>query len=235
MEVFPCSLFLIPPNVSHDLKGLDVNSKDIVNSKDMMPERYSLWIEKEWMSNMLIHCREMRKLSNIFGHDIGIFFSQHTASEVKNVIRQIDYKTSSLEQLSVLLRVFSLMIQDKAQVILSSPERVHFESEKDRVEALSLYLDRNYSKDISLTDLAKHIYCSERTVNRIFKKHFGETFSQRLKKIRLSHAAGMLETSGLKVSYICQMTGYKNLSNFNRQFRAYKGLTPIEYRAKFSG
>ncbi|MCE0494988.1 helix-turn-helix transcriptional regulator [Vibrio salinus] len=229
IEVFPCSFILIPPNIPHDLRGLTLNIKG------KLPERHCLWIEKEWMSHMLVHCSEMRKLANVFGNkNKGILFSQQAAFEAKDVINQIDYNTSSLEQLSVLFRVFSLITQDKGQIRLSSLQSDFFECEKDRVEALSQYIDKNYSKDISLSDLSNHVYCSERTVNRIFKKHFGETFSQRLKKIRLSHAANLLETSSLNVSHICHCVGYNNISNFNRLFKAYKGLTPVEYRTKFS-
>lgn len=228
IEVSPCSFFLIPPNVYHDLRKLDVNNKEVV------PEKHSLWIDKVWVSSMLIHCNEMRKLSNVFSNTSGIHFSKDTASQAKHIVNQIDCKTSSLEQLSVLFRVFSLITQDKEHFILSSPASIHFESEKDRVEVLSRYLDKHYATDISLYDLSKQIYCSERTVNRIFTQHFGETFSQRLKKIRLSQAATLLETSSLQVSHICGMVGYRSSSNFNRLFKRYKGLSPIEYRSKFS-
>ena len=228
IDVTSCSLFLIPPELPHDLRGL------VANSKKLPPERYSLWIDKEWVSNMLMHCKEMRKLSSILGDGLSIQFSRPTAVEVKTVINQIDYKTSSLEQLSVLFRVFSVVTQDKNPVTLGSSEHVKFESEKDRIEGLSEYLNQHYAQDISLHDLSQHIFCCERTVNRIFIRHFGETFSQRLKKIRLSHAARLLETSSLKVSHICQMVGYNNTSNFNRLFKSYKGITPREYRDKFS-
>lgn len=228
LDVTSCALFLIPPELPHDLRGL------VAKSTQLPPERYNLWVDKEWVSNMLMHCKEMRKLSSILGDGLCIQFSQPTAEDVKTVIDQIDYKTSSLEQLSVLFRVFSVVTQDKSPVTLGSSEHTKFESEKDRIEALSEYLNQHYAQDISLHDLSQHVYCSERTVNRIFIRHFGETFSQRLKKIRLSHAAGLLETSSLKVSHICQMVGYNNSSNFNRLFKRYKGITPREYRDKFS-
>ncbi|WP_070963924.1 helix-turn-helix transcriptional regulator [Vibrio sonorensis] len=228
VEVAPCSFFLIPPELSHDLKDLRVRDKKLT------PERHSLWMDKEWVSNMLMHCKEMRKLTNILGDESCIQFSESTALSAKNVISLIDYKTSSLEQLSVLFRVFSTVTQDKNFVMLCSSAHLQFESDKDRVEALSQYLNTHYAQDISLQDLSQYIFCSERTVNRIFTRHFGETFGQRLKKIRLSHAAELLETSNFKVSHIAQIVGYNNTSNFNRLFKNYKGLTPKEYRNKFS-
>src|SRR5690606_4286988 len=162
IDVTSCSLFLIPPELPHDLRGL------VVNSKKLPPERYSLWVDKEWVSNMLMHCKEMKKLSNILGDGLSIQFSTPTAEEVKTVINQIDYTTSSLEQLSVLFRVFSVVTQDKNPMTLGSSEHAKFESEKDRIEALSEYLNQHYAQDISLHDLSQHIFCCERTVNRIF-------------------------------------------------------------------
>ncbi|WP_047050014.1 AraC family transcriptional regulator [Vibrio mexicanus] len=229
IEVNPCSLILIPPNVSHDLRKLEILDQTC------QPERHSLWIDKDWLSSMLVYCNEMGKLANMFSKpEKGILFSHVTSKLAKEAVNQIDYKMSSLEQLSVLIRVFSLISQDHDKVILSATRSSTFDDEKDRVEAISQFLDNNYTKEINLSDLSKHVYCSERTVNRIFKKHFGETFSQRLKKIRLSQAAHLLETTQLTVSHISSMVGYHNLSNFNRLFKAYKGLTPNEYRVRFS-
>ncbi|MGF1909340.1 AraC family transcriptional regulator [Vibrio kasasachensis] len=224
-----CSLLLIPPNVPHDLSRLEIENDEIY------PERHSLWIEKKWISNMVIHCNEMRKLSNFFSKSTKVIqFSQKTSLEVKGVVDKIDCSTSSLEQLSVLMKIFSLITQDKEHVLLSSSNNDVFELNRDRVEVLSTFINDNYAKEITLASLAKHIYCSERTTARIFKSHFGETFSQRLKKIRLSHAANMIETTSLSISHISSNVGYSNLSNFNRLFKEYKSMSPTEYRTKFS-
>ncbi len=229
VEIASPSLLLIPPNVSHDFSHLKVKKDDV------SPEHHNLWIEEVWLSNMLVHCNEMRKLASFFREGAkAIQFSKQAALEAKEVIHDIDYSTSSLEQLSVLLKVFLVITQDKGYTFLSSSHSDVIECNKDRVDVLSQFLDENYAKEITLASLAQHIYCSERTTGRLFKSHFGETFSQRLKKIRLSHAATLLETTNLSVSLICNNVGYNNLSNFNRLFKEYKKMSPTEYRVKFS-
>ncbi len=230
INIEKASLLLIPPNVPHSLQGL--------NKIDESSQRHLLWLDKDWLTSMLTHCSEMHKLSELFLKALGgMYFCQETALGAYQVIRTLDYGTSSLEQLAVLLRCLSVLATSKTAVTLSAPTQCTgdiFECEQDKVDRIAKFVDENYAKNITLGCVAECIYCSPRTANRIFKHHFGESFSQRLKKIRLSQAAHLLETTHLSISYICQCVGYNNQSNFNRLFKSYKGISPREYRSKFS-
>jgi transcriptional regulator GlxA family with amidase domain len=64
----------------------------------------------------------------------------------------------------------------------------------------------------------------------MFKRHYTESFSQHLKKIRLNVACDLLMTTNLPVSLIIEKVGFDNQANFNRQFKAYKRVTPKVYR-----
>jgi transcriptional regulator GlxA family with amidase domain len=53
--------------------------------------------------------------------------------------------------------------------------------------------------------------------------------------VRISAARQLLietETSVAEIAFRC---GFRNLSNFNRRFRAMTGLSPREYRAAYDG
>jgi AraC-like DNA-binding protein len=43
----------------------------------------------------------------------------------------------------------------------------------------------------------------------------------------------LLVNSQRPIAHIADDVGYANLANFNRQFRALKGLTPREFRRNF--
>ncbi|GAM67060.1 transcriptional regulator [Vibrio sp. JCM 19236] len=64
----------------------------------------------------------------------------------------------------------------------------------------------------------------------LFAKHFTESFSQHLKKLRLNMACDLLMNTDLPISQIIERVGYDNQANFNRQFKAYRELTPTAYR-----
>ena len=68
------------------------------------------------------------------------------------------------------------------------------------------------------------------SLSRFFKQHLGMTFQEYLKKIRLGQAARLLTTTDRTVTDIAFESGFNNLSNFNRHFRAAYGISPKEYR-----
>ena len=67
----------------------------------------------------------------------------------------------------------------------------------------------------------------------MMRKHFGETPSDYINRIRMAHAARALTTDSDPVAQIAQDCGIPNMSHFHKLFRAAHGLTPLQYRQKF--
>ncbi len=55
-----------------------------------------------------------------------------------------------------------------------------------------------------------------------------------LQQLRIEAARHLLEVSGRNIEEITGMVGYENGSSFRRLFKRKTGLTPVEYRNKFS-
>lgn len=70
-------------------------------------------------------------------------------------------------------------------------------------------------------------------ISRMMRKHFGETPSDYINRIRMAHAARALTTDSDPVAQIAQDCGIPNMSHFHKLFRAAHGLTPLQYRQKF--
>jgi len=71
---------------------------------------------------------------------------------------------------------------------------------------------------------------SDSAFSHYFKKSVNKSFTKFLTEIRLSKVCEQLISTRDSVSEICFQCGYTNLSNFNRLFKKYKGITPLEYR-----
>jgi AraC family cel operon transcriptional repressor len=78
--------------------------------------------------------------------------------------------------------------------------------------------------------LARMAGCSEAHLSRSFRAHLGQTPSQWILGLRVRRAASLLETTTYAISEVALMSGFENLSNFHRRFRAETGLTPLAYR-----
>ena len=75
---------------------------------------------------------------------------------------------------------------------------------------------------------------STRTLNRRFKAATGETPLEFLQKARIERARGLLETSRLSFDQIVERVGYEDGSSFRRLFKRAVGISPHEYRRRFS-
>jgi AraC-like DNA-binding protein len=49
-------------------------------------------------------------------------------------------------------------------------------------------------------------------------------------QLRIRMSCEMLSNSALSITDICYQVGFNNLSNFNRQFLAHKGIPPSKFR-----
>ncbi len=67
--------------------------------------------------------------------------------------------------------------------------------------------------------------------SRAFRKHTGMSLVQYVKRLRINLACQILMSDEqAPITDICFEVGFNNLSNFNRQFRAEKGMTPSRFR-----
>ena len=68
--------------------------------------------------------------------------------------------------------------------------------------------------------------------SRSFKRVHRKTFSKYVNEIRIGYACKLLIENDLNISAIAYETGFNNLSNFNRQFKMIKKISPSAYIKK---
>jgi AraC-like DNA-binding protein len=87
----------------------------------------------------------------------------------------------------------------------------------------------------SLTELARQLHCSERHFSRLFREEFGVPFRARQNEPRLQRARQLLADSDVSILNIAHESGYRYLGPFNAIFKKRFGLTPVEWRRRYSG
>lgn len=96
-----------------------------------------------------------------------------------------------------------------------------------------LYIHDNLHRRLKLSDVARHIYISERHLSRIFKSELGQTFSSYINKERIRKAGNLLTETDLSIQEIAEMTGFENVHYFSRVFSSEMGLPPGKFRLQF--
>lgn len=111
------------------------------------------------------------------------------------------------------------------------PSRKHQDS---IVHGLQDWLKDNATRSFSIADLAIKVSLSERQLKRRFKQATGESPLVYIQALRMEFAKFELETTDLQVEKVSNESGYEDVRFFRQLFKRYTGLSPSEYRSKFS-
>jgi transcriptional regulator GlxA family with amidase domain len=91
-------------------------------------------------------------------------------------------------------------------------------------------LHKRFAEPIRIRDLCAVGNMSERSLHRLFVRHLGENMTDYLSRLRIGRACMWLVETDRPVSLIAVDAGFSNLSNFNRQFRTARHMSPREFR-----
>jgi AraC-like DNA-binding protein len=98
-------------------------------------------------------------------------------------------------------------------------------------EALA-HISSHLAEPFSEKDLAEISRLSPSGFSRSFKRHTGMALSQYVNRLRINLASQLLMSeAAMSVTDICFAAGFKNISNFNRQFLRHKSMSPSRFRA----
>lgn len=94
------------------------------------------------------------------------------------------------------------------------------------------YIERNYSQNISVEDIATYCNLDRSYFGKIFKNSMSTTPQEFLIKYRLSKACELLKNEDTSIKNIAELTGYPNQFYFSRAFKEIYNVSPREWRNK---
>lgn len=97
-------------------------------------------------------------------------------------------------------------------------------------QRLLLYLDANYTKELSLDSLSKEFGVSRFVLSRIFTEKFHTSFPDYVNSRRLDYARDLLLSTELSVTQIALDAGFGSSRTFFRAFQDTFHTTPGAYR-----
>jgi len=92
------------------------------------------------------------------------------------------------------------------------------------------YIWENYTRKLSLKEIADASGLSAPYFSTVFKDEMGENLSNYLNRLRVEKAAAMLITTDLSINEIAVACGFEDQSWFSKIFRNNTGFTPGKYR-----
>lgn len=163
----------------------------------------------------------------------GIWFKGKSLKLMKPRLERL-VNMKGLESYIELLQIFNLLLQMEEKEFLSSGERpTAFVKDLDQINQVYEYVFKNIHEGVSLQGAADILHMAPASFCRYFKKKTHTTFMKYVKSVRIGIAARMLSETDKQITRICYESGYKNLANFNHQFKIMMKKTPSEYRRDF--
>ena len=105
---------------------------------------------------------------------------------------------------------------------------------EDKFGALHDWINAHLAGDLSLSVLAEQAGMSERSFSRHYAEATGQTPARAIERLRVEAARRLLSESRMPVKRIAQRCGFGSEETLRRGFLRLLGVTPQDYRSRFT-
>jgi AraC-like DNA-binding protein len=228
-------LVLVPPDLPHTWasnQSLDGSLPQVA---------IVIWFSGDWARRLADCCPEYEGLHRLLRRaGCGLAFGAEAGAALKALQAGL-LSASSRERLASAVEALCMLADADAQPLASPGTFANKGSgrptghEPERINRVLSMIDARFAEPLTLAELSEAASLSERSLNRYFVQHLGESVGRYLNRLRIGHACRMLAATSWPVSVVAVRSGFPNVANFNRQFRAMKDTTPAAYRREFAG
>lgn len=150
-----------------------------------------------------------------------------------NIIKRVKkmFESTGYDKVIALLDVLKCLSEQKKYKMLSSTGYINSFKELHNTKIVRVYehIMNNFKEDISLESVASLANMNPSAFSRYFKGIHKKTFTQYLNEVRVGYACKLLIEEKCSIAGVSFEAGFNNLSNFNRQFKSLKQMSPSEY------
>jgi AraC-like DNA-binding protein len=153
--------------------------------------------------------------------------------EVFNEIEQEFFERKKRFELmikSLLLKLMTYIIRYFTQVEFPDFEQTVSKNSTKQIKEVIEYIEQNFEKPMTLNILAGVGSMSIPHLSSTFKTLVGVPPIDFIIRTRISVSKKLLLETTQPILFISEECGFRSLSNFNRLFKLYVGMTPREYR-----
>jgi AraC-like DNA-binding protein len=162
----------------------------------------------------------------------GVLFGRRASEEIQPLFVEITH-AHGLRRIGLFMAILDALNREPAPRTLASegylPDPSGYMS-TGMNKALT-YIRENLTQPFNEGDLAAIAGQTSSAFSRSFRRHTGMSLLQYIRRLRVNLACQILMSDEqAQISDICFEVGFNNLSNFNRQFLAEKGMPPSQFR-----
>ncbi|WP_017873441.1 response regulator [Candidatus Caldatribacterium saccharofermentans] len=152
-----------------------------------------------------------------------------TQEDLENLFARLEQSIRSEDERR---RLFEEHIRNRIVQELLLPDAHNPSPLPDYIDETIRYLQRTFTKRITLRELAKEVGVAPSYLSYSFKKWTGQGLVEYVTRLRMKAAQCLLQETSLQVQEIAQKVGYEDVKYFTRIFHKTTGFSPTAYRQK---
>lgn len=226
----PKDVVLIGKNLPH----MWLNDPEYFHvTSTLKAEALSIHFTEDFLGKPFLQLQEIKPIAELLIRaKQGINF-KNVPKTIREAIINLNNETgfAKMHQFIAILQQLAMHVDYKLLASAGYVASLKFEEPKLSNNAVA-YIFKNFNKDIDLNTVASIVHMNPSAFSRSFKRVHQKTFSQYVNEIRIGYACKLLMDNELSISAIAYESGFNNLSNFNRQFKFIKRMSPSAYLKK---
>jgi AraC-like DNA-binding protein len=228
-------LVLLGPNIPHYWN----NDQEYYESDELRAYAFLIMFSEEFLGEHFFSLPEMLPIKELlFKAKGGICFPGANRSCIPGKMNLLISCEGPLRIMLMLEILYELSKSENHPLLTEAfisdlPILNHTDRSIGRLKKVHGYVIANFQNKIHIQDVADMANMTTHAFCKYFKKSTKKTFMTFLTELRVCHAKKLLIENGNSISDICYSSGFDNLSNFNRKFKAVTQMTPKEFRSLY--
>lgn len=223
----PGNLMLVGPNLPHNWVS------DVAPDADVPLRSRVMQFSAQFVDGLHAAFPESAAARDLFDRSrAGIVFSAATEALVAPLFAAV-IRARGLGRIALFAQIIDALVHDAGARTLTSPSYLPDPSGymTSGMNAVLAHINANLTEPLDEAGLARIAGVTPVTLSRIFRRHTGQNLTKYVNRLRVNLASQLLMSPDfVSVADVCYASGFNNLSNFNRQFLAQRGMTPSRFR-----
>ena len=194
----------------------------------------TLFFTKSSFGPSFFELEELQELHSFFKRAKHGFKVNSNSKLIKESFLKLE-NSSKFNRFLILLQI--LKIASKSQYTSLSSfiyNKKYSTNEGHRMRNVFEFTMNNFETEITLSEIANVANMTKNAFCKYFKKRTNKTYFKFLNELRVENACKLLlANEDFSITQIAEVSGFNNISNFNRQFKVIKKISPSVFKTTF--
>lgn len=216
-------IFVIGNNLPHVFKS----DKNTESTSKML----SLFFTESSFGESFFHLNDFEEINHFFSKSLQGFIVKTNKNKITDSFLKLK-KASKLERFILFLEILKIISFSRSEPLSNFVyNKKYSDVEGERMRNVFDFTIENANQKISLDDISSVANMTKNAFCKYFKKRTNKTYISFLTELRIENASKLLNTDkDLSINEIAYKSGFNNISNFNRQFKMIKCMSPNKFR-----